>query len=417
MQTDELLMIIKAAELINSNVRLDEVLKNIVDVAINLTKADRGTLYLVDKDKNELWSLVAVGTEIKEIRLRMGEGLAGYVAQSGETINIKDARKDSRFKSDFDRSSGYVTRSMICFPIKNNDNEIVGVLQLLNSRNGEFSTRDENFLKALSIHSAIAIHNALMHQKQIWANEEIKKAYKELELAKQEAEKFAMLRSHFLSQISHEVRTPLNIMMGSVQLLKLLTGSNQSDDINEAFQMLESGSTRLTRTIDEIVELSEIKCGSYEIHIEPINFEKEILSSIVEEYKKRANEKGIDLIFKKLSVAEKINGDRFMIYKILQEIIDNAVKFTEKGSVTIKQFLNDENKLSVSIKDTGIGISDEYQEHIFEPFTQEKTGSTRKYEGNGLALALVKQYAELNNIEIKIYSEKNVGTEFTVVFP
>src|SRR4030042_2931036 len=114
MQTDEILMIIKAAELINSNVRLDEVLKNIVDVAINLTKADRGTLYLVDKDKNELWSLVAVGTEIKEIRLRMGEGLAGYVAQSGETINIKDARKDSRFKSAFDRSSGYVPRSMIC---------------------------------------------------------------------------------------------------------------------------------------------------------------------------------------------------------------------------------------------------------------------------------------------------------------
>ena len=105
-----------------------------------------------------------------------------------------------------------------------------------------------------------------------------------------------------------------------------------------------------------------------------------------------------------------------MIYQIFQEIIDNAVKFTDTGSVTIKQYQNDEYKLTVSIKDTGIGISPEYMEHLFEPFTQEQGGYTRKYEGNGLALALVKKYAELNNLTIKIKSGKNIGSEFIITF-
>jgi putative methionine-R-sulfoxide reductase with GAF domain len=165
MNADELQMIIKAAELVNSNIRVDEVLKNIIDVATDLTHADRGTLYLVDKEKNELWSLITLGDEMREIRLRIGEGLAGYVAKSGETINIKDVRHDPRFKSDFDKQSGYTTKNMICFPIKNNKREIVGVLQLINSMKGEFTKRDEEFLAALSIHSAIALNNAELVEK------------------------------------------------------------------------------------------------------------------------------------------------------------------------------------------------------------------------------------------------------------
>lgn len=408
-------MIIKAAELVNSNIRVDQVLKNIVDVAANLTNADRGTLYIVDKKKNELWSLIAMGARTKEIRLKVGEGLAGYVAKSGETINIKDVQKDPRFKSEFDRSSGYITKSMICFPIKNNKSEIIGVLQLLNSHNGEFTKRDEKFLIALSIHSAIAINNAQMLQRQILANEELQKAYKELELAKQEAEKFAMLKSHFLSQMSHEIRTPFNIILGSIQLLKSSASSLQ-DDNTELFQMLESGSQRIIRTIDEIIEMSKIRSGNYELHFEPIKLEEDILNQVTESYKESAAVKGISLIYEKTTDKNEIACDKFMVYQIVKEIVDNAVKFTEKGTVHIKKFLNSDGKLSVSIKDTGVGISANYLKHIFEPFTQEETGFTRKYEGNGLALALVKKYAELNNLSVSVKSEKNVGSEFTIVF-
>ncbi len=409
MKTSELQKIIRAAELVNSNLSINEVLKNIVTVALELTNADRGTLYLVDKNKDEIWSLIATGSDTLEIRLKMGEGLAGYVAKYGQTINIKDVKTDSRFNSAYDNLSGYQTKSMICFPIKNIEAEVVGVLQLLNNRDGEFTDRDEKFLTALSIHSAIAINNALMLRKQIELNEELTKA-------KQEAQKFAMLRSHFLTQMSHEIRTPLNIITGGIQYLKLNTESPPSDAFSETFDMIESGSKRITRTIDSIVEMSEIKSGSYEINFELIDLKNDILQSVIKNYEGIALEKGLELIFRKTTETNLINKDKFMLFQIFTEIIDNAIKFTDMGTVLITQSMNSEGKLSVSVKDTGIGISPEYLENIFDPFTQEQTGISRKYEGNGLALALVKKYAELNNLSIFVQSEKNVGAEFTVVF-
>ena len=416
MNSDELQKIINAAELVNSNLGIFEVLKNIVQVAADLTNAERGTLYLVDKEKSELWSVITMGAELREIRLKIGEGLAGHVALTGETINIEDAQKDDRFNPAVDKATGYITKSMICFPIKNKNKEIVGVLQLLNNRKGAFTKRDESFLIALSIHSAIAINNALMHREQILINEKLNKAYKELNEAKQEAEKFAMLKAHFLAQMSHEVRTPVHIISSSVQLLKLNFTHIQSEDFNELLQMLENGSNRITRTIDEIIEMSKLKSGNYEINIGPILLEKEILQPLKTIYENSAVQKGVKLIYEKASGEDKIWRDKFMTYQIFQEIIDNAVKFTDAGTVTIRQFVNDEGKLAVSVKDTGIGISAEYMEHLFEPFTQEQSGYSRKYEGNGLALALVKKYAELNNLTIRIKSTKNVGTEFVVIF-
>ena len=318
-------------------------------------------------------------------------------------------KTDSRFNSAYDNLSGYQTKSMICFPIKNIEAEVVGVLQLLNNREGEFTDRDEKFLTALSIHSAIAINNALMLRKQIELNEELTKA-------KQEAQKFAMLRSHFLTQMSHEIRTPLNIIFGGIQYLKLKADPLQLDEFSEIFDMLESGSRRITRTIDSIVEMSEIKSGSYEINFELINLENDVLQPVIKNYQETAIEKGIVLIFRKTTDENLISKDKFMLYQIFTEIIDNSIKFTDMGTVLITQSMNSEGKLSVSVKDTGNWYFPEYLENIFEPFTQEQTGISRKYEGNGLALALVKKYAELNNLSIFVQSEKNVGTEFTVVF-
>ena len=409
MKTTELQKIIRAAELVNSNLSLAEVLNNIVSVALDLTNAERGTLYLADDKRDEIWSIIATGSESMEIRLKMGEGLAGYAAKQGEIINIKDVKKDSRFNSAFDSQSGYHTVNMICFPIKNIEQKVVGVLQLLNNREGEFTERDEKFLAALSIHSAIAINNALMMQRQIELNEE-------LTAAKQEAQRFAMLRAHFLTQMSHEIRTPLNIISGGIEYLKLNNELSQSDAISETFNMIESGSKRITRTIDSIVEMSEIKSGNYEIKFEPVDLENDILKPVIGNYEAIALEKGLELIFRKTTGLNSVSKDKFMLFQIFTEIIDNAIKFTDRGAVAVTQGANAEGKLSVSVKDTGIGISKEFLEMIFDPFTQEETGSSRRYEGNGLALALVKKYAELNRLSIFISSEKNRGTVFTVVF-
>lgn len=409
MDSDELQKIIKAAELVNSNLDLREVLKNIVNVAVDLTNADRGTLYLVDKNKKEIWSMIAMGTGTYEIRLKIGEGLAGYCAQTGETINIKNVKSDPRFKPEFDSITGYDTKDMICFPIKNNRNEIIGVLQLLNNKNGEFTERDEKFLIALSIHSAIAINNALMLQKQISINEELR-------LLKIEAEKAALLKTHFLAQMSHEIRTPLNIILSGSQLLKMNSADLDADEMADLFEMLEKGSQRIIRTIEGIIEMSKINSGDYELNNEIIQLEEEILFPLVKHFRNISLKKNVDIIFERTTDLNQIIRDKFMIYQIFNEILDNAVKFTEQGSIQVRQFLNVSGKLCVSITDTGVGISSDYLNHIYEPFTQEQTGYSRRYEGNGLALALVKKYADLNNLTILVKSEKNVGSEFIIIF-
>ncbi len=409
MNTEDLQKIIKAAELVNSDLHVNEVLKNIVNVAVELTNADRGTLYLINNEKKELLSLISMGTAQQEIRLKIGEGLAGYVAETGEIINILHAQEDTRFQPDFDLLFGYKTNSMICFPIKNNLNEIIGVLQLLNNKNGIFTKQDEDFLKALSIHSAIALHNALMLQKQISVN-------KELEIAKHEAEKLAMLKTHFLMQMSHEIRTPLNIILGGIELLRLNLDKSKIEEFSELFQMLDNGSHRIIRTIEEIIEMSAINSGSYELHFESFQLDRDIISPLFKQFEQHAKNRGLQFIFTNATINDTVSRDKYMVYQIIREIIDNSIKFTNKGIITISEYCDEEDRIVISITDTGIGMSDDFLERIFDPFTQEYSGYSRKYEGNGLALALVNKYAELNNLTIIVESKKNVGSEFKIVF-
>ncbi len=409
MKKNYLSKIINALELVNSNINLKDVLNNIVAVALELTDAERGTIYLVDKERDEVRSLVATGADSLQIVLKLGEGLAGHVAKTGQTINIKDVNSDPRFNKSVDKKSGFITKNMICFPIKDLKSEIVGVLQLLNSRNNEFSEIDEEYLRALSIHAALAINNALMMQKQIESNEQLK-------IAKQEAEKFALLRAHFLTQMSHEIRTPLNIILSGIDYLRMKTTEMPVDEFSDVFEMLQGGSDRITRTIDSIIELSKLKSGSYESKIEIFDLEKDVLLPLINSLEMTALQKGIQIKYSKETEHTVVKKDKFMLSQIFREILDNAIKFTDNGSVTISIQLNKEKQLCVSIKDTGIGISKEFQKRIFEPFSQEETGSSRKYEGNGLALALVNKYAELNNLKIHIESEKNWGTTFSIIF-
>lgn len=155
--------VVEAAQTVNSTLDLDRLLQIILDAALQIVHAENGTLYLVDEEKSELWSKVVRGSELVEIRLPIGRGISGFVAASGENVRIDDAYLDPRFNPEFDSRSGFRTRSMLTMPIRNKDGHIVGVLQLLNKRDGRFTMEDEEVISALSIHSAIALENARLY--------------------------------------------------------------------------------------------------------------------------------------------------------------------------------------------------------------------------------------------------------------
>jgi len=177
---DRLSFLVEANKVLNSTLDLPELIGIILNLATRNTGADRGTVFLVDREKKELWSLVAQGLEQREIRLPMGKGIAGAVAESGEEVNLTDAYADARFDREFDLRFGYRTRSLLCVPIQDRDGKIVGVLQLLNKADGGFTRDDLEFLASLSVHFAVALENARLHRESL----ERQKMERELTLAR-----------------------------------------------------------------------------------------------------------------------------------------------------------------------------------------------------------------------------------------
>jgi sigma-B regulation protein RsbU (phosphoserine phosphatase) len=171
--------LIDASKHLNTTFDLEKLLSIILNLATKNLNAARGTIYLIDEKTKELWSKVLKGEGLVEIRLPIGTGISGTVAETGETINLQDASKDTRFYSGFDKRSGFRTKTMLCMPMKNRQGKIIGVFQIINKKKGVFDREDELFLNAFSEHAALAIENARLHQ----ASLESERVMKELQIA------------------------------------------------------------------------------------------------------------------------------------------------------------------------------------------------------------------------------------------
>jgi sigma-B regulation protein RsbU (phosphoserine phosphatase) len=177
----QLSALFEATRLLNSTLDLAELLELILKIARAEVNADRGTVFLVDKERQQIWSIVAMGLEKQEIRLPFGTGVAGSVAATGKPINVEDAYSLSCFDPSTDQKTGYRTRSLLCLPIRHKGGEIVGVIQLLNQTiEGRFTAEDQDFLEKLSGHMAMALENARLHRAAL----EKQRMERELEMAR-----------------------------------------------------------------------------------------------------------------------------------------------------------------------------------------------------------------------------------------
>jgi len=163
----ELSAILEATKLLNSTLDLSQLIKIILQLSTRLCSADRGTVFLVDRKRNEIWSLEGLGLEEQEIRLPIDRGIAGWVARHGHPVRVENARADSRFDPQVDRDLRYHTRGLLALPVRNNAGEIVGVVELLNKETGSFSVADEHSLSHLSDYVAVALENARLHRESL----------------------------------------------------------------------------------------------------------------------------------------------------------------------------------------------------------------------------------------------------------
>ena len=243
---------------------------------------------------------------------------------------------------------------------------------------------------------------------------EIKRVQRELVEALKKAEESDRLKSAFLAQMSHEIRTPLNVILTSIPLIADEISSDD-EDLKIILDSVKSAGKRLQRTIDMILSMSSVQSGNYKATFEKFDIIPD-LQNMVREFKSLSDDKGLTIKFTPSDDTAFITADRYTVNQVFQNLINNAIKYTLKGyvEVYVKNLKND--KVKIEIRDSGIGMSEEYLQKMFMPFSQEDTGYKREFEGNGLGLALVKKYIELNRAEINVESEKNIGSVFSVVF-
>ncbi len=177
----KLALVQEVSKALSSGHDLEQLLNLIMEKVTLLMDADRSTLYLLSEDRQELWSKVLQGGELHEIRLKVGEGIAGWVAASGERVNIPDAYIDERFQPAVDLRSGYRTRSILCAPMRNSLGSIVGVAQVLNKKGGPFTKEDEDLLDALGSQAAMSIENSKLYHSVVAKNVELLEAQEKLQ--------------------------------------------------------------------------------------------------------------------------------------------------------------------------------------------------------------------------------------------
>jgi PAS domain S-box-containing protein len=262
----------------------------------------------------------------------------------------------------------------------------------------------------------IFMNNKYMVQAIVRDISEKKLVEKQLKQARDDAEKARMAQSEFLSLMSHEIRTPLNTV---VSLTDLMLHEDQSTEQIENLTSVKISARHLLGLIDDILDYNKIESGNIQFDLEEFNL-RQLVHQLDKVFKIKANEKNIDFIITvNDNVPEVLKADTLRLKQVLYNMISNAIKFTEKGHVSlhVEKPSENNNHIRFIIKDTGIGISANRLEAIFDRFTQEENSTSRKYGGSGLGLTICKKLVELQKGKVTAKSIKDKGSEFSFYLP
>ncbi|MFV8369696.1 response regulator [Flavobacterium sp. LB2R40] len=248
-------------------------------------------------------------------------------------------------------------------------------------------------------------------------NKEVEASKNDIERKTKQLEISSKYKSEFLANMSHELRTPLNSLLILSKDLSENRKKNLDDIQVESAEIIYKSGHDLLVLINEVLDLSKIEAGKMAINIEKVSL-KNFTANLLRDFKHQAEQKGLNITYLLASaLPEFIQTDSQRLNQILKNLISNAIKFTEKGSVTIRIDPNTDTTLNISVTDTGIGISKDKQTAIFEAFQQAEGGTSRKYGGTGLGLSISRELAKLLEGEIKVNSNLDKGSTFSLIIP
>ena len=393
--------ILKISQILTSTLQLEPLLQTIIQAATELTDTQAGSIMLVDKSTGELRFEAASGSkreEVKRVTVPLEGSIAGWIVQEGKPLMIPDVRQDSRFYTRVDETTDFETRSILGVPLQVKG-EVIGVLEALNKTgDGIFTQADVHTLSTLAAHAAIAIENARLVT-------EIQKAYEELSELDQ-------LKSEFVAIASHELQTPLTIILGYASFLK----QEATGTASEQLDIVLRSALRLRSLINDMINLRHIETGEAELELEQLSL-NELVTTITAEFASLAEAKKQTIRIQLASQLPIVKADREKLHLVLANLLSNAIKFTpEEGGIQVAVEAKG-NEVWVSVRDTGIGIPPREQESIFDRFYQVEPSLTRRFEGIGLGLSIAKGMVELHGGRIWVESVEGMGSSFTFALP
>ncbi len=244
---------------------------------------------------------------------------------------------------------------------------------------------------------------------------EKKQLLQDLINSKEKAESANKLKDAFIANMSHEIRTPLNGILGMTSIIQEAYSQYAAAEEERFFTSIKRSSKRLINTVDKILNFSLMQIGDFPVKKADISLEA-IIGGLVPEFNQLAAMKSLKIGFNTTIGGDTVFADSNAIKTALENLIDNAIKFTNTGSIDISIYRDKQSNICVDIRDTGTGISEEYLQGMFEPYSQEAIGYSRPYEGLGLGLAITKKLLDLNGASIAVKSKKGEGTSCTIRF-
>lgn len=400
--------LLECTRLLNSTLDLNELTGIVLQIVHDEMGFDRGTVFVIDSEKRLLRSFVAQGVdEGFEIVLPVGTGVAGYVAETGETLDIPDAAVDPRFRPQFDQKLSYQTRDHYCTPILNGDGARVGVLQLLN-RTRPLTGDDKEFLSSISVHLGLALERAWFHH-QLKEKHKIETEMRRVQEELTQLEKLSLI-GVLTSGLVHEVRNPLAILIAHASMMK--------EDPS-----LTAGLAGRLAIIDLSAQQAMAVVNNF------LSFSRKDETARVPASVNDAIRKTVDLVAhecrkhnvtleKQLGKIPLIRINVGQIQQVMLNLIKNAIDSIShqkpEGFITVSSSVTaDAKAIRVEVTDDGPGVAPENQAQLFEPFFTTKPSGL----GTGLGLSMCRRLIEMHGGKIGCQSAPDSGATFWFELP
>ena len=409
-RVSELAVVNRVGQAITRSLDLDEVLALIQEQIREALQVAAGSIALLEDGK--LVFKVASGPaaeEVKRLYLEPGQGLVGTCISENRPIITNHVDADSRHFRGVDEKTRFVTRSVLCVPMRGADGNVIGAIEALNRLDGKgFSDNDLALLQAISATAAAAVENAQLHTS-------LEERAGELRTALEELRQLDRLKSEFVQNISHELRTPLTFVKGYVELLQNGMLGPTTEEQSEGLQLVGKQTDVLVRLVDDIILMQEYSLDMSQVQI--LSLHDVIRAAVAQAIESHPEVSASRIAIELGNETPYVEGNEEHLVRTLCYLLDNAIKFDPDDGLARVSLHDLGQQWEVRVSDTGIGIPEPELDRIFERFYQVDGSTTRRFGGAGLGLAVAKEIVEAHKGSLWVQSRAGEGSTFGFRLP